>query len=345
MIDSLTSLRFIFALMIFLTHCYMIDDVFSLSVIQEGYVGVSFFFVLSGFIISYNYRRKLQEGAISRRAFWAARVARVYPLHWLTLLMAALCGLHAAPGAMAWLRHFLASLTLTNAYVPLSGYFFAFNSPAWSLCCEQLFYLCFPLLVPLAANGRRLLLTLCAVSVPLVAGMHFTPEEFAKGCWYVNPIARFPDFMVGMLLFHLYERLKRKSLSVRRATLMEAASVALFLVFYLCAPRVPQVYRYSCYYWLPVAAVLAAFSLQRGVLSRALSCRPLILGGEISYSFYLLHFLVLRGYTAWQAAAGFRLAWYISVPLLFCFTVLLSLLSYRCFERPMNRRLKLWLNR
>ena len=66
---------------------------------------------------------------------------------------------------------------------------------------------------------------------------------------------------------------------------MEVASVILFCVFYLYASEVPKVYRYSCFYWLPVAVVLISFSLQKGILSRILSNRFLVIGGEISYIF------------------------------------------------------------
>lgn len=150
MINSLTSLRFIFAMMVFGAHCYVIDSFFDAHFFKEGFVGVNFFFVLSGFIIAYNYQEKMQEHRISKRAFWVARIARVYPLHWLTLLIAAALGNYVvASGGMDWLKHFAASLTLTNAYIPRPDYFFSFNSPSWSLCCEQLFYFCFPFLVSL----------------------------------------------------------------------------------------------------------------------------------------------------------------------------------------------------
>ena len=87
MINTLTSLRFIFALMVFGAHCYTIDKFFDTHFFKEGFVGVSFFFVLSGFIIAYNYQKKFSENKITKRAFWVARIARIYPLHWLTLLL------------------------------------------------------------------------------------------------------------------------------------------------------------------------------------------------------------------------------------------------------------------
>lgn len=134
MINSLTSLRFIFAMMVFGAHCYVIDDFFSSHFFKEGFVGVSFFFVLSGFIIAYNYQHKLEKSQTDKRIFWVARFARVYPLHWLTLFAAAILGNYVeASGGMDWLAHFLTSLTLTNAYIPKADYFFSFNSPSWSL--------------------------------------------------------------------------------------------------------------------------------------------------------------------------------------------------------------------
>lgn len=346
MINTLTSLRLIFALMVFGAHCYVIDDIFSTHFFKEGFVGVSFFFVLSGFIIAYNYQKKLQEKEITRRTFWVARIARVYPLHWLTLFIAVILGDYVvASGGLDWCRHFLASLTLTHAYIPEADYYFSFNSPSWSLCCEQLFYICFPFLVPLTRNYKYLLYIFCVTAILLVVGMHFTPEEEIKGYWYVNPITRFPDFIAGMLLFPLYERLKDKPITFRQGSLMEIGAVILFLTFYMCASEIPKVYRYSCFYWLPVAVVLISFSLQKGILSRILSHRFLVVGGEISYGFYLIHLFILLSYAKWQKEAGFDIAWYISVPVLFGITVLLSLLSYRYFERPMNKRVKSLLNK
>ena len=346
MINTLTSLRLIFALMVFGAHCYVIDDIFSTHFFKEGFVGVSFFFVLSGFIIAYNYQKKLQEKEITRRRFWVARIARVYPLHWLTLFIAVILGDYVvASGGLDWCRHFLASLTLTHAYIPEADYYFSFNSPSWSLCCEQLFYICFPFLVPLTRNYKYLLYIFCVTAILLVVGMHFTPEEEIKGYWYVNPITRFPDFIAGMLLFQLYERLKDKPITFRQGSLMEIGAVIIFLTFYMCASEIPKVYRYSCFYWLPVAVVLISFSLQKGILSRILSHRFLVVGGEISYGFYLIHLFILLSYAKWQKEAGFDIAWYISVPVLFGITVLLSLLSYRYFERPMNKRVKSLLNK
>ena len=167
MINTLTSLRFIFAMMVFGAHCYVIDNHFDIHFFKEGFVGVSFFFMLSGFIIAYNYQKKFSENKITKRTFWVARIARIYPLHWLTLLIAVALGNYViASGTIDWCKHFLASLTLTNAYIPKDNYFFSFNSPSWSLCCEQLFYICFPFLIAFTKDYRKLLSTflICFIS-------------------------------------------------------------------------------------------------------------------------------------------------------------------------------------
>lgn len=346
MIDTLTSLRFIFALMVFGAHCYVIDDFFNAHFFKEGFVGVSFFFVLSGFIIAYNYQEKLQTNKVGKRTFWVARIARVYPLHWLTLLIAASLGNYVvASGTADWLKHFVASLTLVNAYIPQPDYFFSFNSPSWSLCCEQLFYISFPFLVPLLRSDKHLLTALIAAAVVLVVGMHFTPEANIKSYWYVNPIARFPDFIVGMFIFRLYDRLKDKPVTPQQGTILEITSIVLFLTFYLHASEVPKVYRYSCYYWIPVSMVILCFSLQKGSISRLLSNRFFIIGGEISYSFYLIHLFLILSYAEWEKNTDWHIDRYLSIPALFAVIVLLSLLSYHYFEKPMNRKVKSWLNK
>lgn len=173
MINTLTSLRFIFAMMVFGAHCYVIDNHFDIHFFKEGFVGVSFFFMLSGFIIAYNYQKKFSENKITKRTFWIARIARIYPLHWLTLLIAVALGNYViASGTIDWCKHFLASLTLTNAYIPKDNYFFSFNSPSWSLCCEQLFYICFPFLIAFTKDYRKLLSIFLICTILSIVGMY-----------------------------------------------------------------------------------------------------------------------------------------------------------------------------
>ncbi|MCD8236188.1 MAG: acyltransferase [Prevotellaceae bacterium] len=342
MIDTLTSLRFIFALMVFGAHCYVIDDSFSSFFFKEGFVGVSFFFVLSGFIISYNYQKRLETQRVTRRNFWVARFARVYPLHWLTLFISILCGAYLL--TPDWGRHFFASFTLTQAYIPQDDYFFSFNSPSWSLCCEQLFYILFPFLALWLKEDKKLWICFLLMAIAVPIGMYLTPEESIKGYWYVNPVTRFPDFVLGMILYRIYIKVAKRQISHHAGTLLEILAVIVFILFYFGAENIDKVYRYSCYYWLPVAFLLLAFSLQRGTLSRLLSCRILKTGGEISYGFYLIHLMVITAFVDWEKSSGSAIDSIVSVPLLFATIIGLSLASYYFFEKPLNKLIKKYLN-
>lgn len=341
MIRPLTSLRLLFALMVFASHCNIISDRFNVSFLTEGYVGVSFFFVLSGFIISYSYDERIASKAVSKHQFWVARVARIYPLHILMLMVAVVLGTYSlSNGWGQWLVHFVPNMLLCQSYIPSPDYYFSFNSPSWSLCCEQLFYLLFPLIAFLLRRPYRLGRIFVLSAVAVVVGMSLTPESWAKDVWYVNPIARFPDFLLGMWIYQIVSRGKGTSLSCSRATWGECGALALFVVFYVLSEHVPQVYRYSCYYWIPIALVIYMFSLQCGKLSKLLSCRLLVWGGEISFGFYLIHHMLFRLYVEAERYLQFSLSPYIAVFTLLFITMLLSGLSYHYFEQPVNKLVK-----
>ncbi|ERT14322.1 acyltransferase family protein [Photorhabdus temperata] len=86
---SLTSLRFFAAFFVLLSHLgYLKDsDYFSWLFVYNGYIGVTFFFILSGFVLAYSYEEKMNRKEISKRNFFVARIARIYPLHILTFII------------------------------------------------------------------------------------------------------------------------------------------------------------------------------------------------------------------------------------------------------------------
>lgn len=330
-------MRFIFALMVFAAHCYTINTHFSHFLYKEGFVGVSFFFVLSGFIIAYNYQRKIQQRTVTKRDFWIARFARVYPLHLATLLLSLFTGGYLLAVNWDTVLIFCSQLLLLHPFVPQVDYFFSFNSPSWSLGCEQLFYFLFPFLAVWLSNFRRLLGVLIVAGILVVWGMYFTPEEQIKAYWYVNPLTRLPDFLAGMLLFRLYDKGDKKW-SVRRATCFEIGAIALFAAFYYfgSAGILPKVYRYSVYYWFPVSLILYVFAVNRGKISRLLGNKYLVIGGDISYAMYLLHLFVIEFYLK----SGRNYPWQVAIPVLLVITIGFSLLSYYYFEKPVNKYIR-----
>lgn len=337
MIKPLTSLRFIFALMVFAAHCYVIDPYFSHFLYKEGFVGVSFFFVLSGFIIAYNYERKFQQDKVSRREFWIARFARIYPLHIVTFFLLLLTGGYLLAMNGDTVLKILPAIFLLHPFIPDMDYFFAFDSPSWSLGCEQLFYFLFPFLALRLSSTRKLFWLLVAAGCLVTWGMSLTPEEQIRAYWYVNPFTRLPDFLVGMLLYKLYEK-KAMNWNVRKATWFEVGAVLMFIAFYYfgSAGLLPKVYRYSVYYWLPVSLVIYVFAVNRGMLSRFLGNKYLIIGGDISYAIYLSHPIFIGLYIR----TGWNCPWQVVIPSVLLVTIGFSLLSFYRFEKPVNRYIR-----
>ena len=108
----------------------------------NGYLAVTLFFILSGFILAYTYDGQI-DGKTNRLHFWEARFARIYPVYFLSLMLAFWFERGLSLGTR------LAVLGMVQAWDPrapqLTG---AWNYPAWTLSVEAFFYLCFPFLLP-----------------------------------------------------------------------------------------------------------------------------------------------------------------------------------------------------
>ncbi|MDP9109743.1 MAG: acyltransferase, partial [Pseudomonadota bacterium] len=247
-LPALTTLRLFAALAIVVHHC---NGVFW-PVAQLGPLdaGVSFFFVLSGFILTYVYRDTL-TGADTRRGarwqFYRARLARIWPLHLVCLLL-----------TLLWLRVpepfsapvLIANATLLHAWIPWDRYFFSYNYASWSISTELFFYALFPWLIAAGARMmlRGLLLSMLLVAglVALAYGLHLptwaaTGQQLSStGLLYGFPLARFSEFLLGATCGVRFLTTRSAALpsvprmrNPLRATLLECASVAaLVLAFY-----------------------------------------------------------------------------------------------------------------
>src|SRR2546423_1204586 len=156
-LPALTSLRFFAALHVFMFHVQAIGGVFGpasyRSLASIGYVGVTFFFVLSGFVLVYTYAGK----AITARDFWRARLARVYPAYAFALLLTAPFFVFAVhhyseikvPFMAFQAAHFKVAgaleILLLQSWVPPAA--LSWNAVGWSLSVEAFFYLLFPLVL------------------------------------------------------------------------------------------------------------------------------------------------------------------------------------------------------
>ena len=227
-LTTLTPLRGIAALIVVVFHSnLMLMRFMPMSkphVITAGWLWVDFFFVLSGFILSYVYGENF-KGYISVESYWTyikARFARVYPLHFCTMIWCLICAtviIQKAEGIHPFFRDMLnpmSAIPSTFLMQSLGFYISApLNTPSWSLSTEWWMYMIFPLLVPLF-NGVKLfgkILTFVGIAgIFLLVKYYLGPvhSPFPGGSPSLNVIADFgifrcaAGFLLGMFLFSIY---------------------------------------------------------------------------------------------------------------------------------------------
>lgn len=348
-LEQLTALRFFAALAVLASHLWMLAEQPNLlqpvarTLFAEGFAGVSFFFMLSGYILSHSYAARLRDGRIARREYLALRVARIAPLHWLCGLPLAVWAL--ASSGVATLPVSLANLALLQSWVPDDHWYFSLNEPSWSLSDELFFYACFGWLALwptrrvawLAAALLALATAVAAARVRTGHGAIRAGEGMTLTHWltYILPLTRLLDFVIGMVL----HRLPRPDWSRPRATLLEVAALALLLGALLLFPALgmAEAWRMQLAYLVPVALVIWSFGIGAGTLSGWLAGTALlVLLGDASFALYLVHLPVIHAGVALDEA---RQAPWPVIPLAAAMTVsavLLSVVVFRWVETPLQ---------
>ncbi|MAY20120.1 MAG: acyltransferase [Erythrobacteraceae bacterium] len=302
-IHSLTSLRFLAAAWVVFFH---FKEFFPDTALQEsrlagyGFLGVDFFFVLSGFVLAHVYLPKVREQRFDYWSFLVRRIGRIYPLHVLTL--AVTIGLSLVGGALGWqftiwelvewgefdkgqiLRGLFANLTLIHAWGATPD--LMFNLPSWSISAEWFAYLLFPVFVLSFSRLMRwpLLLALLCIGALVVLDLVntvATGNSLLQATWNIGAIRIVPTFALGIALYRLAEA---RTLGARGALIALLLVLAgLIAAILLAAPYVVVVLG------LAGIVVLAADTERHGGLKPLQRAFPVLLG-EISYSVYLWHF-------------------------------------------------------
>lgn len=307
-LPSLTGMRFPAALLVFLFHvslpaAWLLGDDANDSVVarlaeQAGGLGVTFFFVLSGFVLAWSAR----EGD-RPRAFWRRRYVKIVPNYVVAWALAMV--LVAAGDTAPWRS--AATLFMVQSWIPDYDTNFSVNPPGWSLSTEVFFYLCFPLLFRFAKRvaAPRLKYWIAAVVAAILATPFVTtaliptgdvymsnePDVSGLHLWfaYVFPPMRLLDFALGVLVARAVLAGRWRDIGVAGAGLLLVAS---YVVAEL--PGVPYLFAQRAVCVVPCVLLIAAGAVaDREGRFTIFRNRAMTWLGEVSFAFYLLHFVVL----------------------------------------------------
>jgi len=358
-IPALTGVRALAAFLVFFHHHptrYLTYG--PLSFWWEMHIGVTLFFVLSGFMITWRYDRRGPRKESFLRSYFVNRFARIYPLYVAIVV----------PTMLFWgVRSFRAWFFNLTVFSHLE----AGIPQAWSLRVEECFYLCAPLLFllwrrspafPLLAGAVALLALWPIATLPAMAGILGPPRELLLYTFF----GRFFEFYVGVWLAHRVARRRPTASPQGRFpiwTILGALGIAgvVAALAAIHASRAGAAYTYGLFHpagivlnnlVLPIliAALYWGLATERSLLGRALSTPLADLLGRSSYAFYLVHMgtmlnLALAAIIAlagvFGSSAATRVAgWLGHVSILFVVVTLISIALYEGIEAPANRFLR-----
>ena len=327
---------------------------FFAPVVNAGFVSVSYFILLSGFVLAYNYNARARAGQLDRVRFWKARFTRIYPIYLLSLLMS------WRMLSQEWRAHtpgmFWAGIVLTpllvQGWIPAIATFL--NTPAWTMSAESFYYFIFPWLAKWKRPARMAphLWKMAGIwvlgMVPGALYMIFNPDSIAHpdrwsyGPWLqalkYTPYAHVASFIFGVMLATLDEMVPRAS--QLRLWLGLGGFAGIYGLLTL-GPLVPYAIIHDGLL-MPLFACIVLGLAGENVLSSVLGCRPLVFVGESSYCLYLLHFNfwnLIHDTHVLDLVGLSRFDPWISYVIL----IGMALLALYLIEKPAQRQLRKWM--
>lgn len=355
-LDSLTSLRWWAAFAVFGHHFLNLAAVPAVvaGFAGFGHLGVTFFFVLSGFVLTWSWSAK-----VDAPTFYWRRFARIYPLHLLTLLIAIPVFYRAvAPADMPWIKPLDIGILLLSVFV-IQGWWreptilFSGNPAAWTLTVEAFFYALHPpIMLALKRVGRRGALIGVTAVLVIAFTMRFAMTQPGGSAvaglpW---PVLHLFEFVLGMCLAWAVRHgwLPKIPLSIPTVALIA------WFCFLLGGPRfawLTPLYTTFAPYTNEVVttifAVMIVAAARRDINGKTgwLGWRPLVALGEWSFAFYLIHatllYICLEVFGFQAHGTLISAAWFVG-------TLALSIVAawalHVFVERPVEKKLRAWQN-
>lgn len=358
-IKALTGLRFFAAIWVVLFHfrpllAQAVPDFSSAlaPVLNSGAQGVDLFFILSGFVLAWNYLDRMGPSWSTRDTlhFLWMRLARVWPVYLVTLHLAALwiiftLNVGHVPAenadtltATSYIRQLFLVQLWFQPYFDGSSW----DGPAWSISAEWLAYLTFGFLALVifrlarATRARSLLLLAFATTLPPVMFLLASGQFYTPWSWLPRILLQFTAGAIACAAVRRLDPSDRARMLAGVGSILLVAAI-IGTLYWLDGHPIPGVIDSGGVVDLLFVPLVVMLAIGAGTLPRLLSVRVLVYGGQISFSLYMVHELV---HTAWNwAAQQFELMlagpagpWWLTA--IFAVTLACSALLYHVVEEP-----------
>ena len=332
-----------------------IRNAFGWSFIPNSFLygyGVTFFFILSGFILTHNYLHK----PIPFGHFIQNRWARLWPAHmlWLAALL-----LLVPSGWWNYDGHGLlnqwvilpVNIFMLHSFVPVQEYFFSWNNVSWSISTEFFLYLVFLFLLKNIHKTwyYKLSFTFMLFCSLKIVQFYRIFDGINVGCTidvaYTFPPARVFEFFVGMCAYLLWERIRSRDITL---IFLPASGVLMYFAWRFSSfqhSHLAAILNYT-FVVAALASLIISVAKNEGIVGYLLGNRLFVYLGEISYSCYLCHQVIIRMFI-WHGYAGYANHYWTSLSpawqAIFYFLTIFaaSALSYHVVENPGRKLLRM----
>lgn len=344
MIQSFTSLRFLFILLIVLFH--MIGQRFEFG----GDCGVTFFLMLSGFVLSYAYGQQIIDGRFQTTLFIRKQLLKFYPLHLLMLVVMVLLEVRLER-YYEWYQ-LLPSVFLIQSWFPFDSIIQVANASSWFLCALMFAYAVFSLAFRILhrVSPMSLLALIVVVLVAYGCIISIVPLHKLNYIVCLSPLLRVLDFCIGILIWRFCTSSYGESFSQHlqtwapwQVTLLELLPVASVVVTYFVYGSISPRLRCVSLFWIVLPFLLFVYvktDRLHGWVTWILHRPQLLWLGSISMEIFLTHWPIMRVFNSLLHTLGQydRLP---TVSVLMLTIVVMTLAAYafqRFFVRPVQRK-------
>jgi peptidoglycan/LPS O-acetylase OafA/YrhL len=308
------------------------------AITDLGAYGVQLFFVVSGFTIFLTFNRSQMYESTPTKNFFIRRFCRIAPVYWAGIFVYSFVfGLESR----GWVEgpelfHFPFFITFTNVF--LAGATSSVVPGGWSISVEVMFYLTAPIWLTLIKNLRSAIVFTLFLTVISFLMLNVFREIYFDAVphgdfWYRSPLSQFVCFGCGVILYFVMKN--KESKDVKSPTLVEKffSRIGIFIfpalgTFFHFIPT-PIAYGYT--------ALCLALLLSRNAIPFIVN-RFTIFVGRVSFSAYILHFLVIRAFAEVLPTSNNDVITFFVLGLTsYAVTIFLSYYSWRYFEEYFAR--------